>query len=189
MKLDSISSNNLVICGEKKTRKGEYVRDISPHLRLTLLATLCPAVFLAQPLFAESPPFLSGMRRSVRFQMPLISVLIRQVRGSSASTRRATLPHNSSARSRESTNGASLTRDSRVPLRIPAQIRKESTRITATSTIKTPHTTASSRALKINVWVAAAFATLPAAEPPPADPPAPGSRSPESARISSAMPL
>src|ERR1035438_2281726 len=78
-------------------------------------------------------------------------------------------PHSSSARSRDTTNGASCTCRSPLPERIPAHTRTESTRITATSTRNTPQIAASSLALKISVWVAvraAAWAgNVPAAWP------------------------
>src|SRR5450631_4015654 len=48
-----------------------YFRKRSTALRLR--------VSLAQPLLAESPPLLAGVRPSVRRQMALVGVLIRQL--------------------------------------------------------------------------------------------------------------
>ena len=51
------------------------------------------------------------------------------------------------------TNGDSCTSAERVRRRIPTQMRIESMRMVVTSTMKKPHTRASSRALKMRVCV------------------------------------
>ena len=95
----------------------------------------------------------------VRLQVPAVGILVGEFAEQSGDNREKSL-HSSSGRKFEITNGASLTRASRVPRKIPAHTLNESMRIAATSTRNAPHITASSRALKISVQVSAVWATV-----------------------------
>ena len=72
------------------------------------------------------------MSASVRLQVASISVLVSKFPQQRTNEVQEP-PHNSSARSRDSTNGASFTALTRVPRKIPNQIRTESTRMIVTS--------------------------------------------------------
>jgi len=111
-------------------------------------ATLAPGVFSSEMLIAEPPPFLAGVRTSLNLQIPLVGVLIGDLPQQipKASKQRS---HNSSVCNWDKTKGASSTLDVLEPLRIPYQTRMESTKMIATRIMKTPHTKASSRSLKI----------------------------------------
>ena len=128
----------------------ELHSDVRRSQAASSSAALRPGILLPQALLREASPFLAGMHASVGIQMPLVRILIRQL-PQQCHYQTSQALHNSSARSLDSTNGASHTRDSRVPWRIPIQMRNESTRIVATSSMRTPQITASRRALKIRV--------------------------------------
>ena len=100
-------------------------------------------------------------------QVPAVGILIGEFakQGQDRSTHGLPPLHIPSASRRESTNGASATRDSRDPRRMPDQTRTESIRMTATRTRNIPQMTASSRALKINTWVCAICAPAMVPEP------------------------
>src|SRR2546427_708652 len=107
------------------------------------------------------------MQALMHGQMPLVSTLVRQLpqklereaRRLANQREPVSLGHSSepshtpSGLSCERTNGASTTAADRRPRRMAIQTRSESTRMTATRIMNTQHTAASSRLLKISVFV------------------------------------
>src|SRR5580698_4802960 len=119
-----------------------------PARRPVPLAALRPRVFRSHALLREAPPLGAGMHAAMRVKMPPVRVLVTDLAKERQHefAKTANAAHSSSARSSEIMNGASTTRDSRVPRKMPYQTRPESIRIVATITSKMPHSAASSRA-------------------------------------------
>jgi len=124
-------------------------------------ATPRPSIFCAQPCFLKAAPLFPRMDPMMVGQVPLIGVLIpklpQQFENQFEETPRPF--HNSSTPKRDKTKGASLMRASRVPRRIPTQVRTESTRTVETRIRKRAQAAASSRALNIKVCVSPTLAT------------------------------
>ena len=103
-------------------------------------------------LVTKALPLLARVLPPVENQMPPVSALISQCaqKVQDQSIQGFYPFHMSSARRRDITKGASVTVVSRVPSRIPIQMRIESAKIVVTSNRKRAQSTASRRALKMS---------------------------------------
>src|SRR5437879_1773830 len=112
-------------------------------------------------MVAKPTPLLWGMFGAVCGQVALICALVGEFAQDAhhdAAEFQQALLHTSSGRSREISNGASTTVDSRVPRTMPTHSKTESTTMVVTRIRKSPQTAASSRLLNISVCVSATLA-------------------------------